>query len=103
MTRSLDLSTRRQAREPFVVTDGNGNSFTLPAQLPVKAMIATLKVAGAAGDPSAAAAAVPALYEALFGADAEAAMNAIGFNEVQQIMQEAYETPVGESSGSVTS
>jgi hypothetical protein len=101
--RTIDLTTRREGREPASIAAADGQVFELPPFLPVKAMKASMGLASAGSDPKGALAAVDELYAALFGAEADHAMEKIGLNELQDVITEVYLVTASELPASAAS
>jgi hypothetical protein len=98
---TIDLSERRKLKEPWVVSDGNGHSFTLPTFLSPLVMERLTKLgeepAGARDYENA----IRELYAVLFGEEnLEAALAAVGIDEVNAIVTEAFGVAPGESPAS---
>lgn len=73
------------------------STFTLPAFIPASMMAATMALSTAQTDPEGATTAIHDIYGMLFGDEhADAAMAAIGLDEMQIILQEVYSVTTGE-------
>ena len=103
MPRSIDLDARRAQREPVTVT-ASGKSFELPPFLPAYISVSMMKLFNATANPEGAVGGMREAYAALFGEErADEAMQSIGMDELQVIMEDAYGVNAGELSASPSS